>query len=406
MTSTSALMPTYARQPVAFVRGEGVWLYDSEGRRYLDTTAGIAVCGLGHANPVVAEAIADQARTLVHTSNLFQVPLQEQLGALLRDVSGMDLCFFGNSGAEANEAAIKLARLYGNRKGVAVPTVIVMENSFHGRTLATLTATGNAKVQEGFGPLVEGFVRVPHDDIAVIEKVAAENPDIVAILVEPIQGESGVRMPKNGFGYLKQLREVCDKHDWLLMLDEIQTGNGRTGKYFAYQHAGILPDVLTTAKGLGNGFPIGACLVSGKAVDLFGPGKHGTTYGGTPLGSRAALATVQELLKGPIDNAAAMGERIASGFRRELGDLGVTVEGAGLMLGVVLPVPSCTELVARARDAGVLLIVSAENRIRLLPPLVISAEESDLLVREISALVRTFLAEKGIGAPAAAGVTA
>ena len=390
---TSMLMPTYARQPVAFSHGEGVWLYDTEGRRYLDTTAGIAVCGLGHANPVVAEAIADQARTLVHTSNLFQVPLQEALGAELTKVSGMDLAFFGNSGAEANEAAIKLARMYGHKhKHVDLPTIIVMENSFHGRTLATLTATGNTKVQDGFGPLVQGFVRVPYDDIAAIEKVAAVNPNIVAILVEPIQGESGVRMAKNGFGYLEQLRAVCDKHDWLLMLDEIQTGNGRTGKYFAYQHTNIMPDVVTTAKGLGNGFPIGACLVHGKADNLFGPGNHGSTYGGTPLGCRAALTTVQELQKGPIDNARVMGERITAGFLKNLGDLGVYVEGAGLMLGVVLPKP-CGELVARGRDAGVLLIVSAENRIRLLPPLIISAEEADLLVEKISALVRTFLTE-------------
>jgi len=390
---TSALMPTYARQPVAFSRGEGVWLYDTEGRRYLDTTAGIAVCGLGHANPVVAEAIADQARTLVHTSNLYQVPLQEALGKALRDASGMDLCFFGNSGAEANEAAIKLARMYGHkRKNIEVPTIIVMENAFHGRTMATLTATGNKKIQEGFEPLVQGFVRVPYDDIAAIEKVAAENPNIVAILVEPIQGESGVRMAKNGFAYLEQLRAVCDKYDWLLMLDEIQTGNGRTGKYFAYQHTTILPDVVSTAKGLGNGFPIGACLVQGKASDLFGPGNHGTTYGGTPLGCRAALTTVQELQKGPIENARFMGERIKAGFLKNLGDLGVTVEGAGLMLGVVLPKP-CTELVARAREAGVLLIVSAENRIRLLPPLIINAEEADLLVETISALVRAFLTE-------------
>ncbi|MGB4342302.1 MAG: aspartate aminotransferase family protein [Moraxellaceae bacterium] len=390
---TSALMPTYARQPVAFSHGEGVWLFDTEGRRYLDTTAGIAVCGLGHANPVVAEAIADQARTLVHTSNLYQIPLQEALADALRDASGMDLCFFGNSGAEANEAAIKLARMYGHkRKNIDVPTIIVMENSFHGRTLATLTATGNKKIQEGFEPLVQGFVRVPYDDIAAIEKVAAENPNIVAILVEPIQGESGVRMAKNGFGYLEQLRAVCDKHDWLLMLDEIQTGNGRTGKYFAYQHTSIMPDVVTTAKGLGNGFPIGACMVRGKADDLFGPGNHGTTYGGTPLGCRAALTTIRELQKGPIENARVMGERIKAGFLKNLGDLGVTVEGAGLMMGVVLPRP-CTELVARARDAGVLLIVSAENRIRLLPPLIINAEEADLLVEKISALVRTFLSE-------------
>ncbi len=387
---TTALMPTYARQPIAFVRGEGVWLFDTQGRRYLDTTAGIAVCGLGHAHPAVAEAIADQARTLVHTSNLFQVPLQEQLAEKLCAVSGMARAFFGNSGAEANEGAIKLARLYGNQRGVALPTIIVMNNSFHGRTMATLTATGNTKIQTGFGPLVQGFVHVPHGDVEAIEAVARENPNIVAILVEPIQGESGVRMPPQGFAYLSELRKLCDRHEWLLMVDEIQTGNGRTGKYFAYQHAGILPDVVTTAKGLGNGFPIGSTLVSGRATELFGPGMHGTTYGGTPLGSRAALVTIDELLKGPIGNAAAMGARIKAGFEHELGDLGVTVEGAGLMLGVVLPRP-CTELVAIAREAGVLLIVSAENRIRLLPPLIISAEESDELVQRISALVRDFL---------------
>ncbi len=391
---TSALMPTYARQPVGFSRGEGVWLYDTEGRRYLDTTSGIAVCGLGHAHPAVAEAIAEQARTLVHTSNLYQVPLQEELGRVLSAVSGMDLCFFGNSGAEANEAAIKLARLFAHKhKHIAEPAIIVMENSFHGRTLATLSATGNKKIQDGFGPLVPGFVRVPFDDIAAIEKAAAENPNIVAILVEPIQGESGVRAPAAGIApYLEALRAICDRHDWLLMLDEIQTGNGRTGKYFAYQHSSILPDVVSTAKGLGNGFPIGACLVRGRARDLFGPGNHGTTYGGTPLGCRAALATIAELQKGAIDNARVMGERIRAGFLKNLGDLGVTVEGAGLMLGVVLPRP-CGELVARAREDGVLLIVSAENRIRLLPPLIISAEEADLLVTRISALVRAFLGE-------------
>jgi len=395
---TSALMPTYARQPVGFSRGEGVWLYDTEGRRYLDTTAGIAVCGLGHAHPAVADAIADQARTLVHTSNLYQVPLQEELGRVLTGVSGMDLCFFGNSGAEANEAAIKLARLFAHKhKNIAEPAIIVMENSFHGRTLATLSATGNKKIQDGFGPLVPGFVRVPFDDIAAIEKAAAENPNIVAILVEPIQGESGVRAPKAGIAaYLEALRAICDQHDWLLMLDEIQTGNGRTGKYFAYQHSSILPDVVSTAKGLGNGFPIGACLVRGRARDLFGPGNHGTTYGGTPLGCRAALTTIAELQKGPIDNARVMGERIRAGFLKNLGDLGVTVEGAGLMLGVVLPKP-CGELVALAREDGVLLIVSAENRIRLLPPLIINADEADLLVEKISALVRNFL---GAGAAA------
>lgn len=390
------LMPTYARQPVAFVRGEGVWLFDEDGKRYLDTTSGIAVCGLGHAHPGVAAAIADQAATLVHTSNLYRIPLQEELAERLCAVSGMSRAFFGNSGAEANEAAIKLARLYGHRKGIALPTVIVMENSFHGRTLATLTATGNAKIQEGFGPLVEGFVRVPFDDIEAIEQVAASNPDIVAVLVEPIQGESGVRTAAKGFGYLKDLREICDRHDWLLMIDEIQTGNGRTGKHFAYQHAGILPDVLSTAKGLGNGFPIGATLVAGKATELFSPGKHGTTYGGTPLGCRAALATLDALLDGVVDNAAVMGERIMQGFRERLGAYGVCVEGAGLMIGVILPVASAAPLVALAREAGVLLIVSAEHRIRLLPPLTLTAAESDELVARISDLVVDFLKAEGV----------
>ena len=393
---TPALMPTYARQPVAFVRGEGCWLWDTEGKRYLDTTSGIAVCGLGHAHPGVAAAIAHQAATLVHTSNLYRVPLQEELADLLCQVSGMDKAFFGNSGAEANEAAIKLARLHGHRKGIANPTVVVMENSFHGRTLATLTATGNAKIQEGFGPLVQGFVRVPFGDVAAIERVAASNPDIVAVLVEPIQGESGVRTAPNGFGYLKDLRALCDHHDWLLMLDEIQTGNGRTGRYFAYQHAGILPDVLSTAKGLGNGFPIGSTLVAGRASDLFSPGKHGTTYGGTPLGCAAALATVRALLDGPIDNATAMGRRISDGFRDRLGAYGVGVEGAGLMLGVILPVASAAALVAQAREAGVLLIVSAEHRIRLLPPLILTAAEADELVDRISTLVVDFLKAEGV----------
>jgi acetylornithine aminotransferase len=390
-------MPTYARQPVEFVRGEGVWLYDTEGRRYLDTTSGIAVCGLGHAHPGVARAIAEQANTLVHTSNLYRVPLQEQLADKLCAVSGMSRAFFGNSGAEANEAAIKLARLYGHSKGIELPTIIVMENSFHGRTMATLSATGSAKIQEGFGPLVQGFERVPFDDLAAIEAVAASNPNIVAILVEPIQGESGVRTAKAGFGYLNALRKLCDQHDWLLMLDEVQTGNGRTGRYFAYQHANILPDVLSTAKGLGNGFPIGCTLVAGKAIELFSPGKHGTTYGGTPLGCAAALATIAGLLDGVVDNAEVMGQRIRDGFSRELGDLGVYVEGAGLMLGVVLPKP-CGELVALAREAGVLLIVSAESRIRLLPPLVISAAEADELVSRISALVRAFLVPESVPA--------
>ena len=320
---TSALMPTYARQPIAFEKGLGVWLYDSNGQAYLDALTGIAVCGLGHAHPVIAQAIAEQAATLVHTSNLYQIPLQEALGQALRDVSGMELCFFSNSGAEANEAAIKLARLFGHQKNIAEPAILVMENSFHGRTLATLSATGNKKVQIGFEPLVQGFVRVPFDDISAIEQAIANNPNIAAILVEPIQGEGGIRIPKNGFTYLEQLRAVCDKHNLLLMLDEIQTGNGRTGKYFAYQHTTIKPDVVTTAKGLGNGFPIGACLVQGKATHLFKAGNHGSTYGGTPLACRAALTVVQLLQQGAIENAAVMGAYMIQTFKTKLEDLNV-----------------------------------------------------------------------------------
>ena len=391
---TSALMPTYARQPIAFVKGSGCWLYDHEGQAYLDALTGIAVCGLGHAHPVIAEAIADQAATLVHTSNLYQIPLQEALGQALHEASGMEFCFFSNSGAEANEAAIKLARLFGHQKNIAEPAIVVMENSFHGRTLATLSATGNKKVQMGFEPLVQGFIRVPFDDIAAIEAVIATNPNIVAILVEPIQGEGGIRIPKSGFAYLEALRAVCDKHDLLFMLDEIQTGNGRTGKYFAYQHTTIKPDVVTTAKGLGNGFPIGACLVQGKARALFKAGNHGSTYGGTPLACRASLAVIQLLQEGAIDNAAVMGERMIQGFKTAFADLDVEVNGRGLMIGLRLAKP-CAELVAQARDEEKLLInVTADSVIRLLPALNISAEEADEIVNRVSRLVKRFLTNR------------
>lgn len=391
--TTSALMPTYARQPLAFEKGSGVWLYDSEGNAYLDALTGIAVCGLGHAHPVIAEAIADQAATLVHTSNLYQIPLQEALGQALRDVSGMELCFFSNSGAEANEAAIKLARLFGHQKNIAEPAILVMENSFHGRTLATLSATGNKKVQVGFEPLVQGFIRVPFGDVAAIEKKLAENPNIVAILVEPIQGEGGIRTAPNGFTYLEELRAVCDKHDLLMMLDEIQTGNGRTGKYFAYQHTNIKPDVVTTAKGLGNGFPIGACLVQGKASHLFKAGNHGSTYGGTPLGCRAALTVVQLIQQGASDNAALMGNRMMTAFKEALSDLNVEVTGYGLMIGLRLPKP-CAELVGIARDKEKLLLnVTADCVVRLLPALIITAEEADDIVQRVVRLVREFLTQ-------------
>lgn len=388
----SSLMPTYARQPIAFVRGQGSYLYTENGTAYLDALTGIAVCGLGHAHPVVAQAIAEQAATLVHTSNLFEVPWQEAAGKALTRVAGMDQVFFSNSGAEANEAAIKLARMSGNKKGFAVPKIIVMEKSFHGRTMATLSATGNSKVQAGFAPLVEGFLRVPFGDVAAIEALAQQHDDIVAILVEPIQGEGGINTAPQGFEYLNQLRSLCDQHDWLLMLDEIQTGNGRTGRYFAYQHTSIQPDVLTTAKGLGNGFPVGACMVRGKANSLFGPGNHGSTYGGTPLACRTVYTVIECLEKeGAIDNAARMGEYLVNHFNQELGSLGVKARGFGLMLGIELPV-ACGELVARARDEKHLIInVTADKVVRLLPTLNISQADADEIVSRLVPLIYDFL---------------
>lgn len=388
----SSLMPTYARQPIAFVRGQGSYLYTENGTAYLDALTGIAVCGLGHAHPVVAQAIAEQAATLVHTSNLFEVPWQEAAGKALTRVAGMDQVFFSNSGAEANEAAIKLARMSGNKKGFAVPKIIVMEKSFHGRTMATLSATGNSKVQAGFAPLVEGFLRVPFGDVAAIEALAQQHDDIVAILVEPIQGEGGINTAPQGFEYLNQLRSLCDQHDWLLMLDEIQTGNGRTGRYFAYQHTSIQPDVLTTAKGLGNGFPVGACMVRGKANSLFGPGNHGSTYGGTPLACRTVYTVIECLEKeGAIDNAARMGEYLVNRFNQELGSLGVKARGFGLMLGIELPV-ACGELVARARDEKHLIInVTADKVVRLLPTLNISQADADEIVSRLVPLIYDFL---------------
>lgn len=389
----SHLMPTYARQPIAFVRGRGSWLYTAEGTAYLDALTGIAVCGLGHAHPVVAAAIADQAATLVHTSNLFQVPWQEAAGKLLCDVGGMQKCFFANSGAEANEAAIKLARLYGHNRHYQQPKIIVMEKSFHGRTLATLSATGNTKVQQGFYPLHDSFLRVPFGDVAAIEALAKQYPEIVAILVEPIQGEGGINTAPQGFVYLEQLRALCDQHQWLLMIDEIQTGNGRTGTYFAYQHTAITPDVLTTAKGLGNGFPVGACLVSGRATDLFSAGQHGSTYGGTPLACRT-VHTVIECLRdeGAIENAASVGAYLKAEFTTALAGLSVQVRGFGMMIGIELPMP-CAGLVARARDEQHLIInVTADNVVRLLPPLNLNKTDADELVKRLVWLIKDFLA--------------
>ncbi|WP_410211709.1 aspartate aminotransferase family protein [Aquirhabdus sp.] len=390
---TSHLMPTYARQPIAFVRGRGSYLYTADGTEYLDALTGIAVCGLGHVHPAVTTALVEQAETLVHTSNLFQIPWQEDAGRLLCQVGGMERCFFSNSGAEANEAAIKLARMSAYKKGITTPKIIVMEKSFHGRTLATLSATGNEKVQKGFYPLVEGFLRVPFGDVAAIEALTKDHDDIVAILVEPIQGEGGVNTAPQGFVYLEELRAICDQHDWLLMLDEIQTGNGRTGQYFAYQHTAIKPDVLTTAKGLGNGFPVGACLVRDKAADLFSAGNHGSTFGGTPLACRTVYAVIESIQKEKAtENAATVGQYLKDRFTEELSGLGVIVRGFGMMLGIELPRP-CGELVAKARDEQHLILnVTADNVIRLLPALNLSQADADKIITRVVTLVKDFLA--------------
>ena len=386
------LMGNYARLPVAFERGEGAWLWDTDGKQYLDALSGIAVCGLGHAHPAVAKALCEQANSLIHTSNVYRIPRQEQLGERLHALSGMDRAFFCNSGAEANEAAIKLARLHAHKHGIEKPAIIVTEGSFHGRTLATLSATGNAKIQAGFEPLVEGFIRVPYGDFAAIEKAAAENDNVVAILLEPVTGEGGIRVP--AAGYLKAIRTLCDAHNILMMLDEIQTGVGRTGQWFAYQHEGVLPDVLSLAKGLGNGVPIGACLARGAAAEVLGPGTHGSTFGGNPLVCAAALAVLETVERdGLVAKAAETGAYLLEGFKQRLGDLaGVKeIRGKGLMLGIELDRP-CPELVKLALEKGLLINVTATSVIRLLPPLIIDREQADRILDTVEALVRDFLA--------------
>jgi len=387
------LMATYNRLEVTFARGDGVWLWDTAGKRYLDALSGIAVCGLGHAHPAVRDALCEQAGNLIHTSNLYRIAAQEALGESLTALSGMDRVFFCNSGAEANEAAIKIARLHAHRQGIEQPAIVVMESSFHGRTLATLTATGNRKVQAGFEPLVQGFVRVPYDDPDAVETAAEHRPNIAAILVEPIQGEGGINIPADD--YLNRLRQLCDRYGWLLMLDEIQTGMARTGNLFAYQNNGIRPDVVTLAKGLGNGVPMGACLARGKAADVLGPGSHGTTFGGNPLACRAAQAVIETVQRdGLADRARRMGDYLLMGFETALGGIeGVRqIRGRGLMIGIELDRP-CGDLVRRALDAGLLINVTAERVIRLLPPLILEQVEADLLLRELSELVRRFLGE-------------
>jgi acetylornithine/N-succinyldiaminopimelate aminotransferase len=385
----TSLMNTYGTRTLTLTKGEGSRVWDDQGKSYLDAISGIAVCGLGYSHPAVTAAISQQAATLIHCSNLYNIPQQQELGKLLIGLSGMDKAFFSNSGAEANEAAIKIARKYGNEKGIKNPSVIVMANSFHGRTLATLSATGNTKVQIGFEPLVEGFIRVPYNDVAAVEAALNEHHNIVAILVEPVQGEGGVRVP--AADYLNKLRAIADKHQLLLMLDEIQTGNGRTGTYFAYQHNGILPDVVTTAKGLGNGMPIGACLARGKAAEIFQPGNHGTTFGGNPIACSAGIAVIQQLTPALIQNVKNLGEKILADFKKALAGNTKVVEirGKGLMIGIELNA-ACAELAQKGRDNGILINVTAMNTIRLLPTFVMTDSEVDELVSKVVKLVNEF----------------
>jgi len=387
-------MSTYKRLPVVFERGEGVWLWDDTGKRYLDALSGIAVCGLGHAHPAVREAICEQAGRLIHTSNIYRIAEQERLGDLITAAAGMDRVFFANSGAEANEAAIKLARLHAHRRGIENPAILVAENSFHGRTLATLTATGNRKVQAGFEPLVQGFVRVPYNDVDAIETAAANRKNIVAILVEPIQGEGGINIPADD--YLARLRAICDREGWLLICDEIQTGMGRTGRLFGFEHSGIVPDVFTLAKGLGNGVPIGACLARGAAAEVFGPGSHGSTFGGNPLACRAARAVLETIAAdGLVANAARQGKWLLAAFRGFLADSPgvVDLRGRGLMIGIELDRP-CAELVNLALAEGLLINVTAERVVRLLPPLILQEPEARQLAETLSALIVRFLAAR------------
>ncbi len=386
----SHLMNTYARLPVAFTHGQGAKVFDESGRSYLDALAGIAVSTLGHAHPRLVKAIADQAGRILHASNIYRIREQEQLGDRLAALSGMDEVFLCNSGCEANEAAIKLARMFGHQKGIDSPAIVVMEKAFHGRTLATLSATGNRKVQAGFEPLVGGFVRVPFDDLAAVENIAANN--VVAVLLEPIQGEGGINVAHPE--YLQGLRRICDERGWLLMFDEIQCGLGRTGYWFACQHAGVKPDVMTLAKGLGSGVPIGACLATGPAAGVFKPGNHGSTFGGNPLACTAALTTLAVIEEeGLLHRAAALGEKLRADFAGSLaGQAGVvSIRGDGLMIGIELDRP-CGELVARALERGLLINVTAERVVRLLPALVFTDKDAQELVSILSTLIREFLA--------------
>lgn len=385
------LMNTYARLPVAFTHGEGVWLFDEAGNRYLDALSGIAVSTLGHNHPRLVRAIAAQAGRVLHTSNLYRIPLQEELSDRLAALADMDEVFFCNSGCEANEAAIKLARFYGHKKGIEQPTIIVMENAFHGRTLATLSATGNRKTQAGFEPLVSGFVRVPYKDIAAIRAVGEHNHSVVAVMLEMVQGEGGINIADEAFQ--RELRKVCDERGWMMICDEVQCGMGRTGKWFGWQHAGAKPDVMTLAKGLGSGVPIGACVTTGLAAGLFGPGNHGSTFGGNPLACAAGLETLAAIEDdGLMANAVRVGETIRAGMREALAGVSgvVDIRGQGLMIGIELDRP-CGALVSQALEAGLLINVTAERVIRLLPALVFTEQDAQVLVERLAPLVRRHL---------------
>lgn len=396
-THTSAVMPTYGRLDVAFTEGKGAWLTDTDGKTYLDALSGIAVCNLGHTHPEVTRAICEQATTLIHTSNIYHIPLQTQLADKLAQISGMEHVFFCNSGAEANEAAIKIARKYGHSRGIDKPVIIVMEGSFHGRTMATLTATGNPKVHAGFEPLVPGFVRVPYNDMDALRMAVGHWPEAVAVMLEPIQGEGGVKIPDAE--YLSAVRNICSQRKLLMMLDEVQTGMGRTGTWFGFQqNEGIKPDVMMLAKGLGNGLPIGACLVSGPAVGVLEAGNHGSTFGGNPLVCRAALAVIETIENDHIlDNVNNLSTQMLASFKAKLDDIeGVkSVRSTGFMFGIELTIP-CASLVQQALDKGILINVTADKVIRLLPPLVINIHEANQIVTMVSDLVVDFLSSQAV----------
>ena len=397
---SESVMPTYGRLNVAFTKGAGIWLFDDKGNKYLDALSGIAVCNLGHSHPNVTSAICEQAGILLHTSNIYQVPLQIELADKLAELSGMSQTFFCNSGAEANEAAIKIARKYGHNNGIDKPVIIVMDGSFHGRTMATLTATGNPKVHEGFEPLVPGFVRIPYNDIDALKRAINHWPEAVAVMLEPIQGEGGIRIP--AADYLSEVRQLCTQRKILMMLDEVQTGVGRTGKFFAYQHAdGVLPDVLMLAKGLGNGMPVGACLISGVAIGTLEPGNHGSTFGGNPLACRVAMTVLKTIESSNLlAHVSLVSAHILSSFEEALsGHDNIEIRCKGYMIGIELPV-DCTQLVQRALDRNLLLNVTDGKVIRLLPPLVMTADEAEIMVKIVSELVIDFMTTDTIGSMA------